>query len=87
MYILTLMPFWLMYRISDVCFIIIYYGLKYRKKVVIENLTNSFPEKSQEEINKICKDFYRYFVDFMLETFKTLSMSKKQYFIMEPPDH
>lgn len=78
MYVLTLMPFWLMYKISDICFLIIYYGLKYRKKVVIENLTNSFPEKSQEEINKICIDFYRYFVDFMLETFKTLSMSKKQ---------
>lgn len=72
------MPFWLMYRISDVLFFLMYYIFKYRKNIVLENLKNSFPEKSQVEIDHICKEYFKFFVDFMLETFKTLTMSKKQ---------
>ena len=77
-YVLTLTPFWVMYRLSDLIFFFLYYVFNYRKNIVLENLKNSFPEKSQEEINKISKDFYKYFVDFMLETFKTLTMSEKE---------
>jgi len=77
-YILTQIPFWLMYRISDLIYLIMYYLINYRKKIVFNNLKKSFPEKSEKEITKIAKDFYRYFFDLMLETFKTLTMSKKQ---------
>jgi len=77
-YILTLTPFWLLYRISDISYLLVYHVIKYRKKIVVENLKNSFPDKSSEEIDKICRGFYKYFIDFMLETFKTLSMTKKQ---------
>jgi len=67
-----------MYRISDLIYLIMYYLFGYRKKIVFDNLNNSFPEKSEKEITRIAKDFYRYFFDLMLETFKTLTMSKKQ---------
>jgi Kdo2-lipid IVA lauroyltransferase/acyltransferase len=77
-YLLALMPFWVMYRISDLIYLVMYYFFSYRKKVVFENLKNSFPNKSEEEITKIAKDFYRYFFDLMLETFKTLTMTKNQ---------
>jgi len=46
--------------------------------VVQQNLRNAFPEKSNEEILKIEKDFYQYFCDLFLETFKTLSISRKK---------
>jgi KDO2-lipid IV(A) lauroyltransferase len=49
----------------------------YRKQVVLNNLKNSFPEKTEQEINKICKQYYRYLCDLFLETFKTLTISKK----------
>ena len=77
-YVLALTPFWLMYRVSDLIFILMYYVFNYRKNIVLENLKNSFPEKSLKDINKICKDFFKYFVDFMLETFKTLTMSEQE---------
>ncbi|MEO8759779.1 MAG: lysophospholipid acyltransferase family protein, partial [Bacteroidia bacterium] len=64
-------------RVSDLFFVILYYGLGYRKKVVIENLRNSFPEKSEEEIKKLTIAFYKYLCDLFLETFKTLTISKK----------
>ncbi len=66
-----------MYRVSDFFFVIMYYVLGYRKKVVIENLRNSFPEKSNKEIKVITIAFYRYLCDLFLETFKTLTISKK----------
>ena len=50
----------------------------YRKKVVFQNLRNSFPEKSEKEIKLIGKLFYRYLCDLILETLKTISMNKKE---------
>lgn len=43
----------------------------------MDNLRNSFPEKSEKEFNKIAIAFYRYLCDLFLETFKTLTISKK----------
>jgi len=56
--------------------VLLYYVIGYRKKVVMENLRNSFPDKSEKEIKRICKDFYHYLCDLFLETFKTLTISK-----------
>ncbi len=77
-FILSLLPFWILYRISDFFYFLIYYVLSYRKKVVRTNLVNSFPEKSIEEIKKIEKGFYRFLCDMLIETFKILTISKKQ---------
>ncbi|PHN03019.1 lysophospholipid acyltransferase family protein [Flavilitoribacter nigricans] len=74
-YLLSYSPFWVMYRISDVAFVILYYLIGYRKQVVLNNLRNSFPEKSEKEIKQICKEFYHYFCDLILETLKTLTIS------------
>lgn len=71
------MPFFLLYRLSDGVYFILYYLLGYRKKVVLTNLKNSFPEKSEEEIRLICKKYYRHFCDLFLEVLKTLTISKK----------
>jgi KDO2-lipid IV(A) lauroyltransferase len=50
----------------------------YRKEVVLKNLKNSFPEKSEAEINQISKAYYRYLCDLVLETLKTLQMTQKE---------
>lgn len=77
LYLISITPFWLFYSISDFFFFIIYHLIGYRKKVVTENLRKSFPEKTEDEIKKIRKKFFRYFCDFVLETLKTLTISKK----------
>jgi KDO2-lipid IV(A) lauroyltransferase len=73
-YLLSYLPFWVLYRISDLCFVILYYVIGYRRKVVLTNLRNSFPEKSEKEIKRVSKEFYRYFCDLILETLKTLTI-------------
>lgn len=76
-YLLSLCPFWLLYGISNLLFLLLYYVIGYRKKVVFQNLRNSFPHKSDKEISKISRSYYRYFCDLSLETFKTLTISRK----------
>jgi len=76
-YLLSLLPFPLLYLFSDFLYFVFYYIIGYRKKVVLQNLRNAFPEKSDEEINAICKGFFHFFCDFFVETFKTLTISKK----------
>jgi KDO2-lipid IV(A) lauroyltransferase len=75
----SLIPFWLLYRISDVLYIVNFYLVGYRKKIVYRNLRNSFPEKTQEEIDHIARAFYRHFSDFLVESVKCLSIPRKQY--------
>ena len=50
----------------------------YRKEVIITNLKKSFPEKSEQEIKKIHRDFKRFLCDMVVETIKSLSISEKE---------
>lgn len=62
------------YILADFLFFIGYYVVGYRKKVVLKNLNNSFPEKSKREINKIARKFYRHLADVMVENIVILYM-------------
>ena len=77
LYLVSLLPFWWLYRVSDFLFVVVYYIIGYRKKVVNTNLKNSFPEKTEEEINSIQRKFYAYFCDLIVESLKTLTISPK----------
>jgi KDO2-lipid IV(A) lauroyltransferase len=78
LYALSLLPFWFLYLISDVLFVILYHVTGYRRKVVQENLRNSFPEKTEDERKQIERKYYKYMADLMVETIKSVSMSEKQ---------
>lgn len=78
LYLLSLLPFWLLYLISDVLFVVLYYVAGYRRKVVQENLLNSFPEKTDAERAQIEKKYFKYLADLMVETIKMISISKKE---------
>ncbi len=78
-YLLSLLPFFIIYRISDFAYFIIYYIIGYRKKVVMSNLDIAFPEKSASEKKAIAKKFYKNFTDTFIETIKMLSISQKAF--------
>lgn len=75
-YLISLLPFWLLYRISDFLFVFIYYLIGYRKDIVMQNLRNSFPEKTDAERKVISRKFYRFFCDLIVETIKSLTISE-----------
>jgi Kdo2-lipid IVA lauroyltransferase/acyltransferase len=78
-WLISRLPFPLFYAFSDLFHFILYHVAGYRKKVVRQNLLNSFPEKTEAERSAIEKEFYSYLCDLMLETIRTLSMPAKDY--------
>lgn len=72
------LPLKVLYFFSDIFFYINYYIIGYRKNIVYENLKKSFPEKSDAEIKKIHKQFFRNFSDFIIETLKNFSITEKE---------
>lgn len=76
-YLISILPFRVLYFVSDGLYVLLYKIIGYRKEVVFTNLRNSFPEKSEQEISTIAKDYYKYLCDLFLETFKTLTCSKE----------
>lgn len=74
-YMLSLLPFRVLYFLSDGIYGVVYYVIRYRRKVVWKNLTTSFPEKSEQELRKIEQQFYHWFCDYAVETLKLLTIS------------
>lgn len=77
-YIISLLPFCVMYLLSDIIYLLVYYVLRYRRQVVRMNLEGSFPEKTAKEIVRIEQRFYHFFCDYVLETVKMTSISRKE---------
>lgn len=77
-WIITWLPLRAMYVLSDFLFPIVYYIARYRRNVVRKNLVNSFPEKSISEIQKIERQFYRFFCDLFIEIPYQVHMSDKE---------
>ncbi|MEZ4756005.1 MAG: lysophospholipid acyltransferase family protein [Flavobacteriales bacterium] len=74
-YGISLLPFPLLYLLSDGVYWLLFRVIGYRKKVVLTNLRNSFPERTEAEIQVIADRFFRWFCDLTLETLKTLTIS------------
>ena len=77
-YALSLLPFRVLYLLSDAVYLIVYRIVGYRKKVVRRNLTSSFPEKTADEIKRIERGFYHFLCDYFVETLKLLSITPKK---------
>jgi KDO2-lipid IV(A) lauroyltransferase len=75
---ISYLPFWILYGISDFFFVILRYVVKYRYKLITENITYAFPYKSEKEIAGIRTKFYRHFCDLIIEGVKMYSISEKQ---------
>ena len=78
LYLISKMPLKILYIFSDIIFFLNYYFVGYRKKIITQNLKNSFPEKSPKEIAEIRKKFYLNFSDYLAETVKSFTMSKTE---------
>lgn len=78
LYVISLLPLKILYGISDVVYFVLNYLIGYRRKVIFNNLKNSFPEKSDKEIKAIQKQFYKNFADYMVETLKCFSITQEE---------
>lgn len=77
-FVASLLPLGVLYILSDLIYIPLYYCIRYRRKVVRKNLLEAFPEKNISELQKIEKEFYHHFCDYIVETVKLFSMDERQ---------
>ncbi len=76
--LLSLLPLPLLFIFARLLYYLLYYVIRYRKKVVRLNLTNSFPRKSPNEIINIEKNYFKYLSDLIFEIIKLTSMSERE---------
>lgn len=78
LYLISRLPLSILYVFSDILFFLNHYIIGYRKKIITQNLRNSFPEKSAAEIDAIRKKFYLNFSDYLAETVKSFTLSETE---------
>lgn len=77
-YLLSLLPFWLLYALSDAFCFLMARVVKYRHKVIWKNISESFPDKDEAWIRRTEMAFYHWFCDYFVETVKLMTMSPAQ---------
>jgi KDO2-lipid IV(A) lauroyltransferase len=75
---ISLLPMWILYRISDLLFLLFMSILPYRKKVVKQNIQRSFPDLAPKDQAILVRGFYRHFSDLLVESIKNLSISERE---------
>lgn len=76
--LLSRLPLRVLYVISDFLFLLTYYVVRYRRKLVQKNLRNSFPEKGPRALRQIEREFYRNLCDYAVEMLKTVTISREE---------
>jgi Kdo2-lipid IVA lauroyltransferase/acyltransferase len=71
------LPYFLLYGLSDLFFLVLYYVIPYRKKLVAKNIALCFPEKSPSEVKAVQRAYFRHFCDLVFESLKNFSISEE----------
>ncbi|HZH96358.1 MAG TPA: lysophospholipid acyltransferase family protein [Flavisolibacter sp.] len=75
LYVVSLLPLRVLYVLSSLGYLVVYFILGYRKGVVLQNLAYAFPQKSEKDREKTARQFYRNFIDSFIENIKFISAS------------
>jgi len=78
LFLISILPFRLLYIFSDCVYILVYRIIGYRKKTVRENLALALPHLSEKERLLIEKKSYKHLCDMFLEMIKTMTISVKE---------
>jgi Kdo2-lipid IVA lauroyltransferase/acyltransferase len=78
LYPISWLPLRVLYFFSDGLYIVLFKFFSYRKDVVMDNLSKSFPEKNSKELEELTKVYYRNLCDSIVETIKLLSITEKE---------
>ncbi|MEO9893841.1 lysophospholipid acyltransferase family protein [Aurantibacter sp.] len=78
LWFISILPYNVFYLFSDFVYFLVYRIVGYRKKVVHDNLSLVFPEKSKAELKYIEREFYKHMCDMFLEMVKTMNLSKSE---------
>lgn len=72
------LPLCVMYVVADICYFFMCHVVRYRRKVVDENLAIVFPDKTEAERKTIRRKFYHHLCDYGVETIKAITMTDEE---------
>ncbi|MBW3470077.1 lysophospholipid acyltransferase family protein [Arthrospiribacter ruber] len=75
---ISFLPLWALYLMTDFLFLIGYYLIGYRKKIILNNLRHAFPDKSEKEVRSIARKFFRNLTDSFAEIIKSYSITPEE---------
>lgn len=78
LYLVSILPMWLLYGFSYMLYVVAFYIFGYRRSVVVQNLSRSFPEMLYGEIRNTCRKFFKTFFFHFAEIIKSTSISSKK---------
>lgn len=76
-WLFTLLPLRIQYGFSWILYLLVYYIVGYRRKIVLNNLRNAFPAKNEKELLKIAKGYYLHMCDELIEAFQLIHFSER----------
>lgn len=65
------------YLFGTMCYILLCYVLRYRRKVMMDNLRRSFPDKSEKELRQICRGAYKNLTEQIINMISQSGVSNK----------
>ncbi len=77
-FLLSLLPLWLLYALSDGFYLVLSKIVRYRYRVIWNNVSTSFPDRTEAEKRMIVDRFYAWLCDYFVETIKLMTMSRQQ---------
>ena len=77
-FLIRLVPFFMLYLFSDFIFLVLYHIFGYRKKVVFQNLSQSFPQLEKKELDRLVRLSYKNLTDVIVEGLKGFTMTHSQ---------
>lgn len=78
LWLISILPFRLLYIVSDAVYALVYYVIRYRRKIVRQNIALALPHLSKKEQLAVEKKSYRHLCDMFLEMIKTMTISEKE---------
>jgi len=75
---LSLLPLWMLYGLSWLTYFLLFYVLKTRRKLTVNNIRTSFPDHSEAECFNLAKNHYKSTCMVIAEAIKALSLSKEE---------
>lgn len=77
-YALSCLPLRVLYVLSDISAFILYHCIGYRRKVVSQNIRESYPDLTERQRQQIERRFYRHFCDLLMESLKYFTISERE---------
>lgn len=77
-FLIGIIPFVLLYPFSDLMYVLLYRIIGYRKRVIFENLSLSFPNIEKQELKRLIGLSYKNLTDILVEGIKGFTMTRSQ---------